>query len=159
MREEDVPAEQPQTQEDPRFPGPHADARRARSDPPPPQQGPLRPLRLIWHVRDPATFRALARSPRRRSGVLEVSAVTLRAADQPPRVAFAVSRRVGNAVTRNRVRRRLRGAVREHADVLRPGRAYLVTARTPAAASASYRALADAVRTAATELDHTGGPR
>ncbi len=47
---------------------------------------------------------------------------------EPPRVAFSVGRSVGDAVTRNRVRRRLRAAVREHARTLVPGAAYLVGA-------------------------------
>lgn len=46
----------------------------------------------------------------------------------PPRVAYAVSKRVGGAVTRNRVRRRLRAAVRDNLPHLRPGAAYLVGA-------------------------------
>jgi ribonuclease P protein component len=43
-----------------------------------------------------------------------------------PRVAYAVGRGVGGAVARNRARRRLRAALREHKDALRPGAAYLV---------------------------------
>jgi ribonuclease P protein component len=156
MREEDDPAEQPQTEEDPRVPDPHAYAGRARRDRPPAPQGPLRPVRLIWHVRDPATFRALARAPRRRAGVLEVSAVAGTHPDEPPRVAFAVSRGVGNAVARNRVRRRLRAAVRCHRSVLTPGRAYLVSVRAPAAAAAPYRELAGDLGRALTALE--GGP-
>jgi ribonuclease P protein component len=39
----------------------------------------------------------------------------------PPRVAFAVGRSVGSAPLRNRVRRRLRALVRDHADELAPG--------------------------------------
>jgi ribonuclease P protein component len=54
---------------------------------------------------------------------------------EPPRVAYAVGRRVGSAVVRNRVRRRLRAATREHADALVPGCAYLVVAAAPAATS------------------------
>ncbi len=54
---------------------------------------------------------------------------------EPPRVAYAVGRRVGSAVVRNRVRRRLRAATRVHADTLVPGRAYLVSAASAAAAS------------------------
>jgi ribonuclease P protein component len=46
----------------------------------------------------------------------------------PPRVAFAVGRRVGPAVARNRVRRQLRAVVAELAPELRPG-AYLVAYR------------------------------
>lgn len=47
----------------------------------------------------------------------------------PPRVAFAVGRKVGSAVVRNRVRRRLRAAMVDAArdQRLRPG-AYLVSA-------------------------------
>lgn len=56
---------------------------------------------------------------------------------EPPRVAFAVGRSVGDAVTRNRVRRHLRAAVREHARILEPGVAYLVRA-TPDAARNPY---------------------
>lgn len=55
----------------------------------------------------------------------------------PPRVAYAVGRRVGSAVVRNRVRRRLRAATRAHRAELRPGGAYLFGAG-PQAASASF---------------------
>ncbi len=50
---------------------------------------------------------------------------------EPPRVAFAVGRRVGGAVVRNRIRRRLRAIVREVEPLLQPG-AYLVSAATEA---------------------------
>ena len=55
----------------------------------------------------------------------------------PPRVAYAVSKRVGPAVVRNRVRRRLRAATLAHRVELRPGGAYLFGA-APGAASAPY---------------------
>lgn len=55
----------------------------------------------------------------------------------PPRVAYAVGRRVGPAVVRNRVRRRLRAATRAHRAELLPGGAYLFGA-APAAASVSF---------------------
>ena len=48
----------------------------------------------------------------------------------PPRVGFTVTKKVGNAVVRNRVRRRLREAVRTHAagDML-PGSDYVIVGR------------------------------
>ena len=58
----------------------------------------------------------------------------------PPQVGFVVSRAVGNAVVRNRVRRRLRHLVRDRLpelSVLTPG-AVLVVRALPAAAGASY---------------------
>ena len=58
---------------------------------------------------------------------------------EPPRVAYAIGRRAGGAVVRNRIRRRLRAIVREVAAQLRPG-AYLVGA-SAGAASLSYRDL------------------
>jgi ribonuclease P protein component len=63
----------------------------------------------------------------------------------PPRVAYAVGRRVGSAVTRNRVRRRLRAAVREEAASFEPSCVYLIGAG-PGAAGAAYGDLRDALR-------------
>jgi len=75
---------------------------------------------------------------------------------EPPRVAYAVGRRVGSAVVRNRVRRRLRAATRAHADTLVPGCAYLVSTAGTAAACTyaelsaslhdSFRALREDIR-------------
>jgi ribonuclease P protein component len=55
----------------------------------------------------------------------------------PARAGFVVSRAVGNAVTRNRVRRRLRHLVRPHLQQL-PAGADLVVRVLPAAAAQSY---------------------
>jgi ribonuclease P protein component len=76
-----------------------------------------------------------------------VSCAAVGTAGEPPRVAYAVSGRVGGAVVRNRVRRRLRAATRTHAAVLEPGHAYLVGA-APAASRASYADLATALHDA-----------
>jgi ribonuclease P protein component len=57
-----------------------------------------------------------------------------------PRVGFVVSKAVGNAVVRNRVKRRLRHLAREHVPSL-PGSAVLVVRALPAAGSASYSEL------------------
>ena len=59
-------------------------------------------------------------------------------AGAPPRVGFVVSRAVGNAVTRNRVKRRLRELVR--AEELPTG-ALVVVRALPPAATASYMEL------------------
>lgn len=59
-----------------------------------------------------------------------------------PRVGFVVSRAVGPAVTRNRVKRRLRHLVRDRIDAL-PRSAVLVVRALPAAATASYDTLGE----------------
>lgn len=49
---------------------------------------------------------------------------------RPPRVGFTVSRKVGSAVERNRVRRRLREVVRLNSgDALRAGHDYVLVGR------------------------------
>ncbi len=58
------------------------------------------------------------------------------------RAGFVTSKRVGNAVVRNRVRRRLREIVRRHQRELQPAFWLVVIARPPAA-KASYQQLED----------------
>ena len=58
----------------------------------------------------------------------------------PPRIGFVVSRAVGNAVTRNRVKRRLRELVRE---LSLPSGSLLVVRALPPSAGASYAELRD----------------
>lgn len=56
------------------------------------------------------------------------------------RVGFVTSRRVGGAVVRNRVRRRLREIVRRNQDAL-PDKLWLVVIARPAAAQSDFGAL------------------
>lgn len=53
----------------------------------------------------------------------------------PPRVGFVVSRAVGSAVVRNRVKRRLRHLMRHRLELLSPGCAVVVRANRAAAAA------------------------
>jgi ribonuclease P protein component len=109
---------------------------------------------VLWAVRDRKDFlrlRALGR--RGRSGALTVVHAPASDPSDPPRVAFAVGRRTGSAVVRNRVRRRLRAILRDEAAAgsLAPG-LYLVSAG-PAAPGLAFgdlrrhldRAIAQAV--------------
>jgi ribonuclease P protein component len=99
-------------------------------------QGPSQAERLIWRIRDRATFDALTSTRRRRQGPISMTFLPGDPAT-PPRVAYAVGRRVGPAVVRNRVRRRLRAAALAHRAELQPGGAYLFSA-APAAATAPF---------------------
>ena len=54
-----------------------------------------------------------------------------------PRVGFVVSKAVGNAVVRNRVRRRLRHLCAQRLDALPPGSVFVVRALPPAATADS----------------------
>jgi ribonuclease P protein component len=145
MGETDVPAEQSEAQEEARLPSPDAQSSGPRRHSTPAQQGPLQAFRLIWRVRGQASFRALARGRRYAAGDLEVRTVALGSSHEPPRVAYAVGRTVGNAVTRNRVRRKLRTATRENIDLLRGGSGYLVRAHSGAVVTPTSE-LASALR-------------
>jgi ribonuclease P protein component len=74
---------------------------------------------------------------------------------EPPKVAYAIGSRVGGAVVRNRLRRRLRAIVRETAPQLRPG-AYLITA-APAAAHLTFGEMRTTVREMLGATAETGG--
>jgi ribonuclease P protein component len=64
--------------------------------------------------------------------------------DGPVRVGFTVSKKVGNAVERNRVRRRLREVVRlAPAARMRPGHDYVLVGRRAALAMPFHRLIED----------------
>ncbi|HEY3648045.1 MAG TPA: ribonuclease P protein component [Streptosporangiaceae bacterium] len=63
--------------------------------------------------------------------------------DEPARVGFIVSRAVGPAVVRNRVKRRLRVLVRGYLGVLPAGSLLVVRANPPAAAARQADLAAD----------------
>lgn len=130
MREAHVPAEQPKAQEAPRLPVPHAKPGRSGGAEGPTPARPHAPVGLIWRVRDRATFAVLARAERHARGPVTVRFVPGEV-EAPPRVAYAAGG-VGNAVVRNRLRRRLRSAVARAEPELAAGGAYLVSARREA---------------------------
>jgi ribonuclease P protein component len=101
-------------------------------------------LPAVHRLTDSDDFRRAVRSGRRAgSSTLVVHLWVDPDLDGPVRVGFTVSKAVGNAATRNRVKRRLRHLTREHLPSLEelPGRAALVVRALPAAAEASYAAL------------------
>jgi ribonuclease P protein component len=96
-------------------------------------------------MRSPAEFKRTMRSGRRAGGAT-LSAHLLPAAgpvpeDAKPKVGFVVSRAVGSAVVRNRVKRRLRELMRGRLASL-PGGCLLVLCAHPAAAGARQADLA-----------------
>ncbi len=135
--ETNVPAEYSPTGEASRVPASHVDPRRSTCSALPPAQGSAPPVGLIWRVRDGAAFAALRRDGYRvRQGPVTVAFLpeaTPVAEAEPPKVAFAVGRRVGGAVRRNRVRRQLRSILRELVaqpeSLVGPG-TYLVSTRS-----------------------------
>ncbi|MET7875495.1 ribonuclease P protein component [Micromonospora profundi] len=91
---------------------------------------------VVVHLTVPATTdptTSTSPKPVRETGAEQPSA--------PARAGFVVSKAVGNAVVRNKVRRRLRALVRERLAAL-PAGSTLVVRALPAAAEASYPRLA-----------------
>lgn len=110
---------------------------------------------VAGRIRRRSSFRALARPDGRAvRGPISVAYSLVDEGFGAPLVAYAVGRRVGSAVVRNRVRRRLRAAVRDVAPTL-PAGSYLVRVSTPAVALA-YEELSELLRTAALEAAGRG---
>ena len=100
-------------------------------------------LAVDHRLRDSDAFRRTVRSGRRAGSaalVIHLLAGDPTSEGDPVRVGFVVSKAVGNAVVRNRVKRRLRHLAREHVPSL-PGSAVLVVRALPASATASTREL------------------
>ena len=92
-------------------------------------------LRRAARLRDARDFRRVNRTGVRRAGRHFV-AVVAPSGPVPvagPRLGLAVSRRVGNAVARNRVKRRVREWFRREQESLPPSTDWVVIARAGAA--------------------------
>lgn len=89
---------------------------------------------------DPDLFRLAVRRGRRAASPRLVVHLALGSDRGPTEVGFVVSKAVGPAVVRNRVKRRLRHLARESLRDL-PGSAVLVVRALPAAAGASSEEL------------------
>jgi ribonuclease P protein component len=145
MSEKDLSTEQPPAGQETRVPPSDVDPRRAGHYQVEAAQGSPPSLGLIWRIDRRDIFEALRHGRRHREGPITVSWVP-GDPTEPPRVAYTIGRRVGSAVVRNRVRRRLRMLIREAAPKLRSG-AYLIGV-SPAAALLSYEELRDSVQKA-----------
>jgi ribonuclease P protein component len=114
----------------------------------------------VGRITDQTTFRALRRPAGRGvQGPVRVSYIPPSGAERAvfAEVGYAISKRCGNAVLRNRLRRRLRGAVRGLSTELSPGAYLLATA--PEASDLTYPELVACVRDATRVAHDRARPR
>lgn len=112
IREAYIPAQRPEAGQEPRVPQAHVDPRGPCSAAQPSLEGPGQAVSLIESVHDRRTFAALrAEGVRVRRGPLGIVHLRESGAGPRTRVAFAITKRVGGAVQRNRLRRRLRAVI------------------------------------------------
>jgi ribonuclease P protein component len=89
-----------------------------------------------------AEFARVRNEGRTQRGALMMLGVLDGVSEEAARAGFVTSKRVGGAVVRNRVRRRMREAFRRHQHAVRGGVWVVLIARPPAA-QATYRELED----------------
>ena len=78
-------------------------------------------------------FLAVREGEKRRGPLFLLEVLDRRLPDTLPRAGFTVTKKQGNAVERNRMKRRLKEAVRLHAAIaMQPGHDYVVVARREA---------------------------
>jgi ribonuclease P protein component len=86
--------------------------------------------RQVRHLRKRAEFLNVRRGEKRRGPLFLVETLA-RDDKEPPRVGYTVTKKAGNAVQRNRIRRRLKEAVRVHAaDDMAAGSDYVIVGRS-----------------------------
>ena len=148
-----VPAQQPPPRQEARLSSSHGHASRPERVAFPSPQGPRSPVGLIWRIRDRRSFVELRRRGRRaHAGCVTVTFAAAPAGTpvEPPRVAFALPRKLGPAVARNRVRRQVQAHLRTVAPSMASG-AYLFTLK-PGSAELERAALLHEVDTCLARL-------
>ncbi|WP_454853675.1 ribonuclease P protein component [Rhizobium binxianense] len=84
----------------------------------------------VGRLKSRPQFLAVREGEKRRGGLFLLEVLDRREPDSETRVGFTVTKKHGNAVERNRMRRRLKEAVRLHAGfAMQPGHDYVVVAR------------------------------
>ncbi|HEY7342189.1 MAG TPA: ribonuclease P protein component [Ktedonobacterales bacterium] len=97
----------------------------------------------MQRLRSPRDFQRVRAQGRRVSGAILLLGYAARSESDsagPTRIGLSVSRRVGGAVVRNRVKRRLREVIRRKLTRIAPGYDLVITAR-PGAADARMETL------------------
>ncbi len=121
FREAYVPTKQPEAVSPSRVPSSYVRPCWSCSGQISPPQRSQAPERLIARCRARSDFRRLDDEGRRRAARHIWVRSVIDDEVRPPRVAFAVGRRNGNAVTRNRIKRRLRAAIEQRAGEIPAG--------------------------------------
>lgn len=118
-------------------------------------------LRSRQHIRRQADFAAVRNEGRRQHGAAFIFAVRRRPADASsdlPRFAVVASRRVGNAVTRNLLKRRMRVIFREN-QTLFPGDVDVIVTLQARAAEVAFADLERHFRAAAHRAGFSASPK
>ena len=103
--------------------------------------------KAIETLRHRADFLKAASARRQAAGSFMLQA-RARGDDRPPRVGYTASKKIGNAVARNRAKRRLRAALHEARGLAQPGWDYVLVARPQATIARTFADLLGDLRTA-----------
>ena len=91
---------------------------------------PNRPSPQIERLKKRSQFLAVRKGERRKGPFFVLDILDRGALDEAPRIGYTVTKRQGNAVERNRMKRRLREVVRLTAGFdMMPGHDYVIVAR------------------------------
>lgn len=86
--------------------------------------------KTVGRLKSRPQFLAVREGESRRGRTFLLEVLDRDAPDEPPRVGFTVTKKHGNAVERNRMRRRLKEAVRQSAGfAMKNGHDYVIVAR------------------------------